>query len=209
MEVEPPFDCYIFIESRTDRVEDLKRLATEFPQRAVSVEHGEANQFLQHWCGRTDWRKNRAVVFLDPYGMQVDWDTMVAIAETRAIDVWVLFPLGVAVNRLLTRAGPPPAEWAKAITRIFGTGEWQGAFYSTREEQTLFGPEAVQRREVDYDRIGQFFCNRLRKVFAGVADNPLPLLNSQGTPIYLLCFAAGNMKGAKPAIKIAQSILGH
>jgi hypothetical protein len=33
------------------------------------------------------------------------------------------------------------------------------------------------------------------------------LLNSQNTPLYLLCFASANPKGAPTAIKIAQHIL--
>jgi hypothetical protein len=35
------------------------------------------------------------VLFLDPYGMQVDWTTIEAIARTKAIDLRVLFPLGI------------------------------------------------------------------------------------------------------------------
>jgi hypothetical protein len=44
-------------------------------------------------------------------------------------------------------------------------------------------------------------------VFKGVANNPLPLYNSKNNPLYLLCFAAGNPKGAPTAVKIAQDIL--
>jgi hypothetical protein len=40
-----------------------------------------------------------------------------------------------------------------------------------------------------------------------VAESPLSLQNSKGTPIYSLCFAAGNPKGAPTAVKIAQDIL--
>ena len=32
-------------------------------------------------------------MFLDPYGMEVEWKTLQAVAATRAIDVWFLFPL--------------------------------------------------------------------------------------------------------------------
>ena len=43
-------------------------------------------------------------MFLDPYGTQVSWTTIKAIADTRAIDLWILFPIGT-VNRLLNRDG--------------------------------------------------------------------------------------------------------
>jgi len=48
---------------------------------------------------------------------------------------------------------------------------------------------------------------RLKTVFARVAENPLALRNSTNTPLYLLCFAAGNPKGAATAVKIAGDIL--
>ncbi len=40
-----------------------------------------------------------------------------------------------------------------------------------------------------------------------VPEKPLLLRNSKNNPLYLLCFASGNPKGAKTAIKIAQDIL--
>jgi three-Cys-motif partner protein len=140
--------------------------------------------------------------------MPVDWATVEAIAETKAVDVWLLFPLGVAVNRLLTRSDPPSGGWAEALTRIFGTTAWREEFYRKHEEQTLFGGEVSQRKEADFDQIGRFFVSRLKTVFAKVAENPLPLRNSTNAPLYLLCFAAGNEKGAPTAVRIAAHILG-
>ncbi len=207
LEVEPSFNRFIFVERDAGRVSELQALRAEFPGRAVQIEQGDANAFLKQWCGETDWKKHRAVVFLDPYGMQVDWQTLEALATTKAVDLWLLFPLGVAVNRLLTRAGPPTTKWAEALTRIFGTKDWEPTFYPRKQEETLWGPEETQRKDATLEAIGRFFLNRLSTIFEKVAENPLPLLNSTHTPIYLLCFAAGNPKGAKPAVDIARDIL--
>lgn len=209
LEVDPSFDRFVFIERDADRVRELEALRDHFPNKAegIRVEQGDANALLKQWCQETDWSRHRAVVFLDPYGMQVDWQTLEALAGTQAIDLWLLFPLGVAVNRLLTRAGPPPDEWGKALTRIFGTTDWVKLFYPKKQEVMLWGPEETQRREATLEAIGCFFLARLETIFARVAANPLPLLNSTNTPIYLLCFAAGNPKGAPTAVNIAQDIL--
>lgn len=72
---------------------------------------------------------------------------------------------------------------------------------------TLFGEEESQAREADFDQIGRYFVHRLKTIFPAVADNPLALVNSRNVPLYLLCFAAGNPKGASTALKIAQRIL--
>ncbi len=209
LEVEPSFHRFIFIERDLNRAKELEALRDQFPSQVkdVRIEQGEANAFLKQWCADTDWQKHRAVVFLDPYGMQVDWTTLEAIAKTKAIDLWLLFPLGVAVNRLLTKAAPPPKDWADALTRIFGTSDWKQAFYPKKKEETLFGTEETQRKGVTLGAIGEFFVGRLRTIFAKVADNPLPLLNSRNTPIYLFCFAAGNPRGAGTAVRIAGDIL--
>lgn len=209
LEVDPSFRRFIFIERDAGRVKELEKLRDQFRSKAgdVRIEQGDANDFLKQWCKETDWKKHRAVVFLDPYGMQVDWQTLEALARTKAVDLWLLFPLGVAVNRLLTKAEPPPDEWGKALTRIFGTKDWEQAFYPKKQEDTLWGPAETQRKDATLEAIGRFFLDRLKTIFAKVAANPLPLMNSTNTPIYLLCFAAGNPKGATPAVKIAQDIL--
>lgn len=134
---------------------DLRQLAAEFPQAAIDIRQGDANALLRQWCAATDWSNQRAVVFLDPYGMQVEWQTLEAIAGTKAVDLWLLFPMGVAVNRLLTREHPPPGEWVAALTEIFGTDRWRAAFYPEHQEPPLFGPQAVQRREADWSAIGR------------------------------------------------------
>ncbi|MGH7982647.1 MAG: three-Cys-motif partner protein TcmP [Candidatus Udaeobacter sp.] len=209
LEVEPPFKRYVFIEQDAKRANELEKLKQQFTEKAgrVSIVREDANRYLQAWCQQTDWRICRAVMFLDPYGMQVDWSLIEAIAETEAIDLWILFPLGVAVNRLLTKAELPPEKWAQAITRILGTPEWRDAFYTRRVEPTLFGDQEIRTKGADFDKIGRYFVERLKTIFTAVAANPLPLRNSRNVPLYLLCFAAGNPRGASTALKIAQSIL--
>ncbi len=209
LRVEPPFHKYFFIEKDPYRAEQLRRLRDEFPNRAerIDIQVADANIYLQQWCARTVWRRHRAVVFLDPYGMQVEWVTIQRISETRAIDLWLLFPLGMAVNRLLTKGHPPPPEWGQALTRLFGTDEWLSRFYPAQRMLTLFGETEQRTRQADFQNIGQFFVERLKTIFARVAENPLPLLNSRNVPLYLLCFASGNPKGSSTAVDIASDIL--
>jgi len=210
LETEPAFDRYIFVEKNPAYAAALEQLRNKFPglSRRIYIEQGDANDLLVRWCKKTDWKKTRAVVFLDPYGMQVDWATIEAIAKTRAIDLWILFPLGQGVNRLLTREAPPPPGWAERLNRFFGTEEWKTRFYRTIERRDLFGATTSSiEKDADFQGIGEYFLERLRTVFALVADRVLPLRNSRGTPIYLLCFAAGNPKGAPTAVKIANDIM--
>jgi three-Cys-motif partner protein len=209
LEVQPPFKEYIFIEHDPEYAQELRHLKSEFGSHRgkISIVNQDANSYLLNWSKMTDWRTTRAVVFLDPYGMQVDWPVIQALGKTQAVDLWILFPLGMAVNRLLTKHGPPPDAWARALTRIFGTPQWMDTFYPRQKRMTLFGEEEIQQKEADFGKIGDFFLSRLKTAFTAVAPKPLPLLNSKNNPLYLLCFASANPKGAPTAIKIASHIL--
>ncbi len=209
LRIRPRFNKYIFIERDPQRTAELDKLKTEFTDLRddIVIINADANAYLQDVCLHRRWSKNRAVLFLDPFGMQVSWETIAAIANTKAIDLWILFPIS-AVNRLLTKTGKISSGWRKALDGMFGSPDWYDAFYKTRKFTNIFGGEQTDTVKLaDFDLIGQYFVNRLKTVFAGVAENPLPLLNSRQHPLYLLCFAAGNPRGSKTAIKIAQDIL--
>jgi len=211
LQSEPRFTEYIFVERRRARCEELSFLRNDFPDKAedIHIENEEANSYLRKLCGARDWSTNRAVLFLDPYGMQVEWATLASLAETRALDLWLLFPLGVAVNRLLRRDGDIPEPWRNRLDRMFGTTDWFDAFYATEIQPGLFEEEVSHTRRVaDVDRIGKYFVDRLRSVFPGVAKNPLALYNSRNNPLFLLCFATANPYAVKPALRIAENILG-
>jgi three-Cys-motif partner protein len=210
LEIPSPFNHYVFIEKKSDYIEALNQLKHDFPERNIEILRGEANKVLQDWLKKVNWKSSRAVVFLDPYGMDVDWQTIEAIAATKAIDLWILFPLAQAVNRLLTKANLPNDSWSQKLTRFFGTDSWREAFYQKKSIDTpLFGEfETDYKKDADFDDISQFFVQRLQTVFDKVAPNPLPLFNSKGSPLFLLCFAASNPKGSGTAVKIAGEILG-
>lgn len=214
LECEPRFNKYIFIERDAQAFQQLEKLKEDFPhlQDDIKLVNEDANAWLQRKCDmknpkfRDFWTENRAVVFLDPFGMQVEWDTMKAIASTQAIDVWVLFPLGVAVNRLLTKNGEIPEGWQTRLNKIFGTEDWYDEFYDIQEN--LFG-EDVPTKVTNLARIGEYYNQRLSEIFAGVAENPRPLHNKSGNPIYLLCFAVGNPRAKSVALRIAKHILNQ
>lgn len=73
-----------------------------------------------------------------------------------------------------------------------------------------------RRKRLDEERvvkatnetIARYFNNRLKTIFPenGVAE-PGVLRNSSNNPLYLLCFAAGNDRGAPIAVNIVNHIL--
>lgn len=212
LEVEPPFQKYVFIEKSANRYAELMELKKEFLLKAEFAENSiecvreDANPYLRTLC-RKSWRKHRAVLFLDPFGMQMEWETIQAIAHTKAIDLWILFPIG-AVNRLLKNDGEIHAPNRDRLDLFFGETDWFEVFYQLAKQMAFFNQEEHWQKTGNiFEKIEQYFMERLQNVFEQVADNPLLLYNSRNVPLYLLCFAAGNPRGAPTAVKIAEHIL--
>jgi three-Cys-motif partner protein len=212
LELEQPFDQYYFIEKNKEYEEQLRTMiATEYSALASRcvIHRGDATEALMQFITTFNQKKERAVVFLDPYGMSVEWNVLRLIGETKAIDLWLLFPHGIGVNRLLTTGELPSKRWQDKLTATFGTNEWIREFYTEKvpEQSDLFEEQKPAMQKVaTFDSINRFMIKRLRTVFAGgVVEKPLLLSNSRGTPLYSLCFAVTNPNpsASRAALNIA------
>lgn len=202
-----PFDRYLFIEKSKSRISELAgMIQRDFLslEDRCELKNADANVVLCEWIKQRDWTKERAVVFLDPYGMQVEWSTIQALGATEAVDLWYLFPLGVA--RMLTHDGKIEDSWRTRLTSLFGTTEWEERFYRVEVKQDLFGEWDQLRRDATVENIQGYINERLGTCFVAVADS-LVLRNSKASPLFALCFACANKRGAPTALKIAKSIL--
>ncbi|NQU45217.1 three-Cys-motif partner protein TcmP [bacterium] len=208
LEIDRPFDEYVFIEKKRAHAADLESLRKQHPERVIRVVVGDANSAVQDIC-RQKWGGKRAVMFLDPYGLQVEWPTLKSIAGTGAIDLWILFPVGVAVNRMLPRDGRISEGWRKRLDTVFGTSEWFDRFYKTVSQPDMLGGIETTTKSATIESIGDYFVERLEEIFPSVAKRPCLLKTTQGRPLFLLCFAAGNPKGGPTALRIADHILRH
>ena len=202
-----PFDYLIFIESESEFVKSLSELQESHPERRIEVIRGDANEELPIIC--QDMRgMDRAVVFLDPYATEVDWATVEAVANTKKIDCWILFPLS-ALTRMMDRDKKPTEELARHLDRVFGGREyWQEQLYRPSMQQSLFGDEEILAREPQ-NRIAELYRKRLGTVFHAVAPTSRTLVNTQNSPMFELMFAASNPIGSRIAIDIADHILKH
>ncbi len=193
LEVEPPFHRYVLVERVTRRASELAALKAEYPNQEIEIVNADANVAIADLCKATSWRGTRGVVFLDPYGLQVTWDTLVVIARTKALDVWILFPAGMGLNRLLTKSGDIPLEWQETLDRSLGTKDWRSAFYRSEDEADLFeGSRSKTVKDADPIKLEKFYLDRLRTIFPTVMNKCIRLTNSKDQTMYLLCFACAN-----------------
>ena len=203
------FDKYVFVEKDNETFQKLKTLQNDFPNKKIYFENQDANIYLKRVCEETDWHSHRAIVFLDPFAIDVKWETIEVIAKTKAIDLWILFP-AMAVNRLLCRNGTIPENYVNKLNETFGSTNWQQAFYQKSQQLNLFDQNTELEKTASFESIKGYYVDKLRSVFSGVAYNPLPLTNSKNSTLFYLCFAVSNPKGKARgiALNIAQHILG-
>jgi three-Cys-motif partner protein len=197
LDIANPFTSYIFVDSHPARIAELTALQAEYAgTRTVTIQKGDANAALQAWLvSGIDWQHHRAVVFLDPFGMQVPWSTIELLAKTKAVEVIINFPLGMAIQRLLKKSGDIPPGWQMSLDTFFGSPDWRGLTYE--ESEDLFGP-TVTKISDSGTRLLDWYCARLRKIFGHVSTARL-IKNTRGNPLYYLIWAGPNTTGLKGA----------
>lgn len=212
LDVDPPFERLVFIEGDKRRFSTLESVASEYPHRNIKVIHGEANEQLRLLFSQSPWcyqkkgaGSHRAVVFLDPYGMSVAWSTLELLANTRAVDVWYLFPTG-AVNRQLAGSIDRVDEHKRrALNYVFGSDNWRDEIYKTEIVVDLFSERTVVgNKSYDVNQIEAFAKRRLQSIFAYVSD-PLPLLNERDSKIFSL-FCLSNSSSQKALGLISKGV---
>lgn len=210
--IDPPLHRLLLIEQDSDRYATLeRRLQGEWPTRDIRCVNGDANEIVTQFCETTNWRNTRAVMFLDPYGAQVRWETLEAIARTRAVDLWYFFPL-MGLYRQAAR-DPKAIDASKRATlrRLLGTDDWEQAWYGARPasvQTSLFDAQSDDtHRHAGVDALERFVGDRLRSIFAGGVLEPRRVFNSRGNPLASLFFAVSNPRARGVASNIADQIL--
>jgi three-Cys-motif partner protein len=203
LETEHPFSTYVFVEKSDERVGELEKLQAEFKGLKIAVRRADCNPYLRDTVAgnpKIDWRQNRAIVFLDPFGMQVPWSTIERLAATKAIEVFINFPEAMAIQRLLLRSGEFTTTQRKKLDDYFGSADWYEVLY--KEYPTLFGDTTIEKVEKPGLPLVRWYRAHLAKVF-GFASKAALIRNTKNKPLYYLILASPKKTG----IKIANHIL--
>ena len=202
LELSNSFTKYHFIESSNWRIDKLKRLRKEFSSQQIEVYPGDCNDVLRRKIVPTLPMKSfkRALAFLDPFGMELEWSTLEEVARIETIEVFLNFSV-MAINRnvRLRRKEDISHAVREQMDRFWGT-EWEAELYE--EQQKLFGPETVRIKQSGKE-LGERFQNRLKEIFPHTTV-PVLMTNSKNAPLYCLVFAGHNPTG----VKIANNIFG-
>ena len=206
------FDYFYFVDKSDESCKALEEKLSSFKtmgkRHHLNKDANEAVRMLANTLA--NYSTCKALVFLDPFGMQIDWASIESLKD-KSVDLWILVPTGVIINRLLERKvdREKGLTHAEKLQTFFGMTEEKirNFFYTEKQVQTLFGEEemVITKAENSIRKIAQLYVERLKNVFPYVTEEPMVLYNNHNVPIFHLVFAAKN----KTAMKIAQEIINN
>lgn len=213
LDCEPPFHQMAFIETKLRYVKALERLIAKSGLRNIEVHWQDANIALPQLLARMNVKTDRAVVFLDPYGMSVEWSTLEKVSSSKLADLWYLFPISGFYRQATTDAADISPDKEAALIRMLGTNEWRTELYRENPQSLLFGGQQSDVRTADPIQMLDWVKARLELIFPGVAKPKLlyqtRASGRQGAPLFALFFAVSNpsRKAVALALRIANDIL--
>jgi three-Cys-motif partner protein len=199
LRIKHPFKSYIFIEKENWRITKLEKLKAEFSGINIEIKQGDCNQIIINEVVTAIRYENfnRGIIFLDPFGMDIEWSIVESIAKTKALEIFLNFPV-MAINRTVLKNNPYKLteEDIERMNRFWGSDQWRIDIY--REYPTLFGTKQIEKVRQTGKSLGLLFQKRLKEVFPEVSS-PLVMKNSIGAPLYCLIFAGHKSTGKKIA----------
>jgi three-Cys-motif partner protein len=202
------FDFYYFIdtnEASLNKLEIKLKNLPEVPADKLNFKSGDCNHYILELARALKSNKYAALVLLDPFGMQIKWESIASLKSTRT-DIWILVPTGVIVNRLLDKNCE--IKQIKKLESFFGLSELEikDIFYKKEKQTTLFGEEEIINKVTrPIEQIAKIYTQKLKTIWTYVTEEPLILLNSRSVPIFHFIFASNNKNATKIAGQIIKS----
>lgn len=183
LELEEPFifDYYYFIDNNKSNIDNIDRTKVSvqhIKSDRIIVRKGDCNVELRKLSHALNNKRYAALIFLDPFGMQVNWDSIASLKNTKS-DIWILLPSGVAINRLLPKSGYVEKH-NLILEKFFGLKyeDLRSKFYLDIIEDNLFGQQKKSTKIINaIDKIVELYISQMNTVWKFVIDKPLILMN--------------------------------
>ena len=196
LNIEKPFLEYHFIDLNNVKVAQLESVAGE--RDDVFIYHGDCNVILmEQVLPLADYSKyRRALCILDPYGLHLNWEIILAAGKMKSIEIFLNFPvMDINMNVLKHDQSKVEREQMDRMNAFWGDESWREIAYTKSKQHSLFGAEREEKTTNEALEAG--FRRRLKEV-AGFeyVPEPMPMKNSNNAIVYYLYFAS-----QKPAAK--------
>ena len=198
LETEPKFTKSYFIELDTEKVKELEGTLSVFKETSVfEIIEGDSNDIIPDIIGRINWVSNRGFVLLDPYGMDIDWDTIELVGKVNGLELLVNLPIMAIQRECLNRKYENLDQRKKdRLKRFFGEDSIVEEIYKETGQGGLFSSNDIKKVSSSGEAVVHFYESRLKEYFEFVPP-PRLMSNSVGGPLYYLIAAGQNETGMR------------
>ena len=201
LNVDPPFHKYHFNDLSDEHYNALNELVSKYSKRDCQVTRLDGNEFVKQFCGSLS-SNDRAILFIDPYSTELNWDTLKYVANSQRIDLWLLFPISALLRMTPNDPDRLDESWVRKIDLLLGTSEWKDALYKPKPAPIIGDMfdevEHSGMERLNVEGVAEFVKARLGEQFAYVAKPAT--LYANGRPLFLFMFAVSNR------VKVAQAL---
>lgn len=203
------FDICYFVELDKQKAKNLQQSLHQIRKAGVFVVEDDCNRKLKnmsYFLKSKKGKNHKVLAFIDPCGMEVDWASIECL-KGLSIDMWILIPTGIGVNRMLTKNHKISEAWWGKLEAFFGISRdvLDHDFYKFYEVQTLFGDnEKIFKKNKGIKMIEQIYLKRLNEVFDFVSK-PYILKNKNNSIMFHFVLASNN----RVAINIANDLVNR
>ncbi len=210
LEIEEPrpFDIFYFVEKddlkATHLEENTKRVYNNKFVHIVKEDCNDKIKSMSQFLTTPKGKKYKVLAYIDPCGMQLNWDSLQTLQKL-SVDVWILVPTGMGVNRLLKKDSNISDAWVSRLEVFLGMDKQEilDYFYKKTTNNTLFGEETiVSKNNKAIEKSAILYKERLSSLFSFVTQ-PYILKNKTNSAMFHFFMASNN----KTAAKIANEII--
>jgi len=195
-----PFTDYFFVDLAPDNITVLQQRCSASPvYNHVRCLVGDGNllaqDIVEHILAVDSERipgqwSSLNLAFLDPDGLELQWQTVTTLARPFRMDLIIHYPQG-GLNRYMGQAFKMEGE--TVVDLFFGGAEWRRIYEEWRTGQKRFG---LHRRLMDYYK-GKLQDLGYKEIFQDdeVGNEPLVRNAKKRAPLYRLLFASKHSLG--------------
>jgi len=192
LQIKPSFTAYHFIDLDHTKTRFLQKMTSQ--NADVHIHTEDCNKILlEKIFPPIKYEKyKRALCLLDPYGLHLDWEVIMTAGNMETFEIFLNFPvMDMQRNVLWYQPDKVQDSMKDRMNRFWGDDSWVDVAY---DDFNLFN--TLEKR--DTIEVVKAFQVRLKEEagFDFVPD-PIPMRNSQNSPLYYLFFASQNKTGEK------------
>jgi len=188
-----PFTGYYFVELKRANADALRQRCEAWRGPAnVCIQVGDCNKAVDQVVAELARQGNRSLnlAFLDPEGLELEWETVRKLASVRRMDLIINYPQN-GVARSVRKAFLSNGE--TTLDRFFGDAGWRAIYDEWRRTRRF----SLQRRLIDLyrDRLGALGYVEVQGSDE-LGDEPLVRNARRNAPLYRLLFASKHPLGS-------------